>query len=81
MRTTIDIEADVLAAAKEIARQQQVGVGKVISKLVREALIGQVSAHAAASDPDTRTGFVPFPDRGVLVTNELIDRLRDAENV
>jgi len=81
MRTTIDIEPDVLAAAKEIARQQQVGVGKVISKLVREALTGQASTQPAASGAETRTGFVPFPARGVLVTNELIDSLRDAENV
>lgn len=81
MRTTIDIEPDVLAAAKEIARQQQVGVGKVISKLVREALTGQARTHAAVSEAETQTGFVPFPERGVLVTNELIDRLRDADNV
>ena len=81
MRTTIDIEPDVLAAAKEIARQQQVGVGKVISKLVREALTGQASTQAAAGTHETLTGFVPFPARGVLVTDELIDRLRDAESI
>jgi len=79
MRTTLDIEPDVLAAAKEIARQQHLGVGKVISRLVREALTGEASIQSAASDPATRTGFVPFPARGVLVTNERIDRLRDAD--
>ena len=81
MRTTIDIEPDVLAAAKEIARQQQVGVGKVISKLVRQALAGQANTQAAAGTHKTQTGFLPFPTRGLLVTDELIDRLRDAENI
>lgn len=77
MRTTINIEPDVLAAAKAIARQQQVGVGKVISKLVREALAGQACIQAAANERETRTGFLPFPARPVSITNELIDRLRD----
>lgn len=38
MRTTIDLEPDVLAAAKELARQQNTAVGKVNSRLVRQAL-------------------------------------------
>ena len=81
MRTTLDIEADVLAAAKEIARQQHLGVGKVISQLVRRALTGDVRQPASASPGATATGFEPFPARGVIVTNELIDRLRDAEGI
>lgn len=40
MRTTIDLESDVLAASKDIARQQQTSVGTVISRLVRQSLIG-----------------------------------------
>ena len=35
MRTTVDIEDDVLQAAKELARQQQVSAGTVISRLLR----------------------------------------------
>ena len=38
MRTTIDIERDVLLAAKEIARQRGVTTGKVISDLARQAM-------------------------------------------
>jgi hypothetical protein len=54
---------------------------KVISKLVREALTGQASAQAAAGTHKKQTGFLPFPTRGFLVTDELIDRLRDAEDI
>jgi Arc/MetJ family transcription regulator len=81
MRTTIDIENDVLAAAKEIARQQNTSVGKVISDLVRQTLTGAATAHAATRNAPAVPGFEPFPARGVIVTNELIDRLRDAEGI
>ena len=81
MRTTLDIEADVLAAAKELARQQHIGVGKVISQLVRRALTGDVRQPASVSTAASATGFEPFPARGVIVTNELIDRQRDADGI
>lgn len=83
MRTTIDLEPDVLAAAKELARQQNTALGKVVSRLMRQALTGQVSegsSPAAFAGPSV-AGFVPFPARGAVVTNALIDQLRDAEGV
>jgi hypothetical protein len=81
MRTTLDIEMDVLSAAKEIARQKQVGVGKVVSELLRQALTGNTSPASKPQTSPTTTGFDPFPSRGVIVTNELINRLRDAEGI
>lgn len=38
MRTTLDIDDEVLRAAKEIARQSRSTAGKVISELARRAL-------------------------------------------
>lgn len=81
MRTTIDIEPDVLSAAKEIARQKHVGVGKVVSDLLRQALTGDTGAQYQSDSSAAATGFEPFPARGVIVTNDLIDRLRDMEGV
>ena len=81
MRTTLDIEMDVLSAAKEIARQKQVGVGKVVSELLRQALTGNTSPTAKIQPSPSITGFDPFPSRGVIVTNDLINRLRDAEGI
>ena len=83
MRTTIDLEPDVLEAAKELARQQNTAVGKVISRLVRQALTGTATAVASRGGGAATSvaGFVPFPPRGTVVTNALIDRLRDAEGV
>ena len=81
MRTTLDIEIDVLSAAKEIARQKHVGVGKVVSELLRQALTGNTGTAAKAQPNTSTTGFDPFPSRGVIVTNDLINRLRDAEGI
>jgi len=38
MRTTLDIDEDILAAAKELARQKGITAGKVLSNLARKGL-------------------------------------------
>lgn len=85
MRTTLDIDDDLLAAAKEIARRERATAGAVVSRLLRRSLTG-VGAEGSAPTPRARAsavaGFVPFPARpGVVVTNEQVDRLRDAEGL
>ncbi len=84
MRTTLDLEVDVLMAAKELARLENASLGKVVSRLIRQALTGTGAAALeppAADAAQSVTGFVPFAARGSLVSNDLIDRLRDAEGV
>ena len=76
MRTTLDIANDVLAAAKDVARRQNKTIGEVISELARSALTTPAKAHAAR-EPKATYGFRPFPKRGGIVTNELIDKLRE----
>jgi hypothetical protein len=41
MCTTLDIEDDVLEAAKELARRQGASTGQVVSRLLRAALHGR----------------------------------------
>ena len=75
MRTTLDIDDDLLAAAREIARRERQSLGKVISRLAREALSGE---HVTdTTEAKGVGGFRPFASRGLLVTDEAIDRLRD----
>ncbi|MCL4818879.1 MAG: antitoxin [Vicinamibacteria bacterium] len=76
MRTTLDIADDVLLAVKERARREKRTVGEVLSDLARQALTGGASV-AAESKPFY--GFSPLPPRGPVVSNELIDRLRDED--
>ena len=80
MRTTIDIEDDVLAAAKELARMQNVSAGQIVSQLIRQALGGSQGA-AMPSQRSEKTGFRPFPSRGVVLTDEQVNWLRDQEGV
>lgn len=82
MRTTLDIEDDVLLAAKELARRSGGSAGQVISRLARQALT-QVPASAAsgAREPEATYGFRPFPARGKVVSNEQVDTLRDDEGI
>lgn len=72
MRTTIDLEEDVLLAAKEIAKQRGIMVGQVISDLARQAMTRRV--------PVSRKHGLPLfpvqPDAGVI-TLELVNHLRD----
>ena len=75
MRTTLEIDDDVLEAAKSIARQSHRTAGAVLSELARRAL----TSDPAKSTRAGVAGFVPFESRGGLVTNEQIDRLREQD--
>jgi hypothetical protein len=76
VRTTLDIDDDVLQAAKERARRDRKTTGEVISELARQALTTPRQG-SAARQPKPLYGFRPFPKRGGVVTNELIDKLRE----
>lgn len=77
MRTTLDIADDVLAAAKERARRENRTAGEVVSDLLRQALTAP--QPAAVRELKSVYGFKPFARRGGVVTNELIDQLRNED--
>ena len=76
MRTTLDIDDDVLQAAKDRARREKKTIGEVLSDLARRTLT--VSPQTLSTKEHKATyGFRPFPKRGRIVTNALIDKLRE----
>ena len=78
MRTTLDLDDDVLESAKEIARRENKTAGQVLSELARRALTqGAAAAPAAKRSGAAVHGFTPFAARGAVVTNATIERLRD----
>jgi hypothetical protein len=77
MRTTLDIAADVLQAAKELARREKRTAGEVISELARSALNSPPPEPAMGRTTKATRGFRPFPKRGGIVTNELVEKLRE----
>jgi hypothetical protein len=74
VRTTLDIDDDVLAAAKELAAAEKTSTGKVISGLLRAAL-----RRGSSTPSKMRNGLPLLPGRRNLVTAEQVDRLLDEE--
>lgn len=83
MRTTLDIDEDILLAAKAMAQRERCSAGAVMSRLARQALTGTAPAArpAKAAHAKAVAGFRPFPSRGKVVTDQQIDALRDIEGV
>jgi hypothetical protein len=79
MRTILDIDDDVLNAAKELARRERSTIGAVVSALARQTLNGAALPSRSVKNPKAVYGLRPFPSRGGVVTNEMIDKLRDGD--
>lgn len=75
MRTTLDIEDDVLFAAKDLAKLEKKTAGRVISELARKGLAG--APRSVMREPKAVHGFRPFPKEGRIVSNEMINKLRE----
>ena len=73
MRTTLAIDDDVILAARAIADRDRRSVGEVISAMARQGLAANVPVKRS------RLGFPVLAKRGVVVTMELVNRLRDEE--
>lgn len=74
MRTTLDIDDTVLAAARSLARSRGCSLGEAVSELARRGLSGPSGATQDSS-------YSPFPvmvGDGDVVTDELVADLRDA---
>lgn len=87
MRTTLDIDDDVLTAAKDIARLRQISLGKAVSECARQALlVGAVTKATGFTSEDglhhklRELGVVPFKG-DKPVTNKMIDIIREQESI
>ena len=74
MRTTLDLDDDVLISAKDLARRQKRTAGDVISELARIGLRALTASDEGA--PSTFLGFEPIASTGQITTNEDVNRLR-----
>lgn len=90
MRTTLNIDDDILVTAQFLARKDRKTVGQVISELARNSLLGtQLDASPARGGQDEKSplerklaelGLVPFKG-GDVVTNEMVDMIRETEGI
>lgn len=72
MRTTLDLDEDVLLAAKELASRQHISLGKALSDLARRALLRRDVAEVRNGVP-----LFPVSPEAQVVTIELVNQLRD----
>jgi len=75
VRTTLDLDADVLQAAKELAAVRKTTAGKVLSELARKGLEAPRAARV-------RNGVPLLPPRAkgaARPTMKLVNELRDSE--
>jgi hypothetical protein len=75
MQTTLDLDDDILYAAKQLAQQQRKSIGQVVSQLVRDAFSAKLAVAAnsvpvAVSEPLHQNGIFPRPNRGAIASNE-----------
>lgn len=80
MRTTLDIDDDILQAAKELARAEKKTAGQVLSELARKGLTQGSTPPGLAEETGPpfamEGGWYQLPNReGLVVTKELVDRL------
>ena len=75
MRTTLDIDDEILLTVKQIAQQRKTTAGSVVSSLLRESL------QPKSFKLEYRNGIPLLPKRphGPAVTAELVDRLLDED--
>jgi len=77
VRTTVNLDDDVLLAVQERARREKRTVGQVLSELARRGLMApQPHPGGETADPH---GFRPLTRRGRAVSNALIDLLLEDE--
>ncbi len=84
MKTTLDIDEDILTMARELARRQHMSTGRMVSRLLRRGLSSQEaplpSMDSLESSIPSVAGFRPFPV-GRVVSNAVVNALRETEGV
>jgi negative regulator of replication initiation len=83
MKTTLDIEPELYAAAERLAQSQKKSLGQVVSELLRRALgLSTAPDDGLATELERRNGFDVFPERaGPKATVETVQQLCREEGI
>ncbi len=76
MRTTLNIDDEVLHAARELAEQQNLSTSRVVSQLLHQALTGRTGGTERAS-AEGAAGSRPVSPGGRAGDRDPTERLRD----
>jgi len=83
MRTTLEIDDDVLLAAKELAAKDKTTAGKIISEVFRRGMRSPTSANSFGGNANVivKNGVPVLPSRGDLITTDHVQRLMENEGI
>jgi hypothetical protein len=76
MRTTVDLDEDILRVAKDLARDREESLGRVLSDLARRGLKPQTRTSRARNDIPV---FPRLPG-AKPVTSEMVKELLESED-
>jgi hypothetical protein len=79
MRTTLNIDDDVLAVVKKLAANRKTSVGKILSELARTALLSSGGGRKRRYRNGVPLFNFPRNPGDTIVTMELVNRLRDED--
>ncbi len=79
MRTTLDIDNDILLAVKELSKREKKSAGEILSDLARRAL---TTSQIQVQEEVTEYGFPMIPKKSdAIVTVEHINRLMEESDL
>ena len=85
MRTTLDIADDVPFAAKEATRRDKTSVGHAPIELARKTLVAVPASKGQKAAPSAKRlaalGIRVLPLGGHIVTNAMVNRIREEEGI
>jgi hypothetical protein len=76
MRTTVDLDEDILRTAKELARESELSLGRVLSDLVRKGLTPPLQEF------EFRNGVALLPSKpgAKPITSDLVKELLELDD-
>ncbi len=77
MRTTLDIDDDVLAAVKSLASSRGTSAGKIASELIRKSLAPVTKNSGRRYRNGVPLFNFPRKSGDMIVTSELVKKLRE----
>ena len=78
MRTTLNVDDDILETAREMAYFRQISVGEALSMLARRRLATRVGTRR---DPVSSLLVFDVPDDAPALTSEIVERAEELEDL
>jgi len=79
MRTTLALDDDIFAYARERAKRERISIGQAISKLARDG--DQLRAASMGQPTPVTSKYALMPQRGEIITTEHVHDLLNQKSV